>query len=164
MPQERRISVEAEIPMTPDQERRASFLREREEYTSSLERIIAHAKERSASCSPGQSARSMAITPATSSVTTMNESMTSTIIVDCSSPISSTFEDIENEVGENEVGEIEVRLLGNSSQLSKRPASSRGEGVMTKRVAFGRLDSNARRSPRSKKGKNSRYNNVEYAL
>jgi superfamily II DNA helicase RecQ len=164
MPQERRVSVEAEIPMTPDQERRASFLREREEYTSSLERIIAHAKERSASCSPGQSARSMAITPATSSVTTMNESMTSTIIVDCSSPISSTFEDIENEVGENEVGEIEVRLLGNSSQLSKRPASSRGEGVMTKRVAFGRLDSNARRSPRSKKGKNSRYSNVEYAL
>ena len=159
MPQERRVSVEAEIPMTPDQERRVSFLREREEYASSLERIITQARERSASCSPGQSARSIAIAPATSSVTTINESMTSTIIVDCSSPISSIFEDIKKEVGEND-----VRLPENSSQLSKRPASSRGEGVMTKRVAFGRLDSNARRSPRSKKGKNSCYSHVEYAL
>ena len=37
---------EAETPITPDQQRGASFLREREEYASSLERIIAQARER----------------------------------------------------------------------------------------------------------------------
>ncbi|CZR55736.1 uncharacterized protein PAC_05624 [Phialocephala subalpina] len=41
MSQERRVFVEAEASITPNQERRASFLREREEYASSLERIIA---------------------------------------------------------------------------------------------------------------------------
>ena len=61
----------------------------------------------------------MAIMPATSSIITMNELIISTIIVDCSSPISSTFEDIENKVSKNE-----VRLLGNSSQLLKRLVSS----------------------------------------
>jgi hypothetical protein len=51
-----------------------------------------------------------------------------------------------------------------TTQLSKRPTSSRGEGVVTKRVALGVLDSNARRCPRSEKGKNSRYSHVEYVL
>ncbi|KAH6666996.1 ATP-dependent DNA helicase [Halenospora varia] len=154
MSQERRVSVEAETPKTPEQERRVSFLREREEYASSLERIIAQARERSASCSPGQSTRPMAIAPVNSSFTTINESATSTIIVDCSSPISSVFEDSENE----------VRVADNSSQWSKRPASSRGEEIITKRVVLDVLDSNARRGPRSEKGKNSRYSHVEYVL
>jgi hypothetical protein len=151
MSQERRVSVEAETSVTPDQERRASFLREREEYASSLKRIIAQARERSASCSPCQSARSMAIAPVNSSSTAINESMTFTTNADCS---SSVFEDSENE----------VPIADDSNRLSKRPASSRGEGVMTKRVALGVLDSNARRSPRSEKGKNSRYNHAEYVL
>jgi hypothetical protein len=65
----------------------------------------------------------------------------STIIVDRSSPIASTFDD-------------------SGSQLSKRPTSSRGEGVAAKRVALGVLDLNAGRSPRGEKGKNSRYRRV----
>jgi Helicase conserved C-terminal domain len=155
MSQERRVSVEAETSITPDQERRASFLREREEYASSLERIIAQARERSASCSPSQSARSMAIAPVNSSVAAINESTTLTTNLDCSSPISSVFEGSENE----------APVANDCNRLSKRPASSRGQGVTTtKRVALGVLDSNARRSPRSDKGKNSRYNHVEYVL
>ncbi|KAH6691783.1 ATP-dependent DNA helicase [Leptodontidium sp. MPI-SDFR-AT-0119] len=118
MPQERRVSVEAEIPMTPDQERRASFLREREEYSSSLERIIAQARERSASCSLSQPARSMATAPVNSSCTSTSGSMILTTNVDCSSPISSVFEDSKNE----------VPVANDSNRLSKRPASSRGEG------------------------------------
>jgi hypothetical protein len=151
---ERRVSVEAETPMNLDQERRASFLREREEYASSLERIIAQARERSVSCSPSQPARSMAITPANSSCVSTSGSMTLTTNVDCSSPISSVFEDSENE----------VPVANDSNRLSKRPASSRGERVTTKRVALGVLDSNTRRSPRSEKSKNSRYNHKEYVL
>ena len=154
MPQERRVSVEAEIPMTLDQERRASFLREREEYSSSLERIIAQARERSASCSLSQPARSMATAPVNSSCTATSGSMILTTNVDCSSLISSVFEDSENE----------VPVANDSNRLSKRPASSRGEGVTTKRVALSVLDSNARRSPRSEKGKNSRHNYKEYVL
>lgn len=145
--QERRVSVEAETPMTPDQERRASFLREREEYASSLERIIAQARERSASCSPSQPARSTAIAPVNSSCISMSGSMTLTTNVDCSSPISSVFEDSENEVS----------VAHDSNRLSKRPVLSRGEEVPAKRVALGVLDSNTRRSPRSEKGKNSGY-------
>jgi hypothetical protein len=38
---EKTVLNEAETPITPNQQRRASFLREREEYASSLERIIA---------------------------------------------------------------------------------------------------------------------------
>ncbi|PVH68290.1 ATP-dependent DNA helicase [Cadophora sp. DSE1049] len=155
MSQERRVFVEAETSITPDQERRASFLREREEYASSLERIIVQARERSASCSPSQSARSMAIAPVNSSCTSMSGSMTFTTNADCSSPISFVFEHSENE----------VPVSNDSNRLSKRPASSRGEGVTTtKRVALGVLDSNLRRSSRSDKGKNSRYNHVEYVL
>jgi superfamily II DNA helicase RecQ len=145
---------EVETPITPDQQRRASFLREREEYASSLERVIAKARDRSASCLPSQSTRSMAIAPVDPSVTPANEFMTSTIIVDCSSPISSVFEDSANE----------GRVTDTISPLSKRPASSRGEGVMTKRVALGVLDFNARRSPRGEKGKNSRCSQVDYVL
>jgi helicase-like protein/RAD3-like DEAD/DEAH box helicase len=152
MSQERRVSVEAETSITPDQERRASFLREREEYASSLERIIAQARERSASCSPCQSTPSMAIAPVNSSSTAINESMIFTTNVDCSSPISSVFEDSEDE----------VPVADDGNRLSKRPASSRGEGVPTKRVALGVLDSNARRSPPSEKSKNSRCNHKEY--
>jgi len=154
MSQERRVSVEAETPKTPEQERRASFLREREEYASSLEQPIAQAREGSALYSPPQSTRSMAIAPVDPSVTPANEFMTSTIIVDCSSPISSVFEDSANE----------GRVTDTISPLSKRPASSRGEGVMTKRVALGVLDFNARRSPRGEKGKNSRCSQVDYVL
>jgi hypothetical protein len=153
MSQERRVSVEAETSVTPDQERRASFLREREEYASSLEQIIAQARERSASCSPCQTTRSIAIAPVNLSFTAMNETMTFTTIVDCSS-LSSVFEDSENE----------VLVVDDSNRLSKRPASSQGEGVIPKRIALGVLDSNARRSPRSKKGRNCRYNHVEYVL
>jgi hypothetical protein len=129
-------------------------LREREEYASSLERIIAQARERSVSRSPSQPARSMAITPANSSCVSTSGSMTLTTNVDCSSPISSVFEDSENE----------VPVANDSNRLSKRPASSRGERVTTKRVALGVLDSNTRRSPRSEKSKNSRYNHKEYVL
>jgi superfamily II DNA helicase RecQ len=155
MSQERRVIVEAETSIAPDQERRASFLREREEYASSLERIIAQARERSASCSPSQSAPSMAIAPINSSCTSTSGSMTFTTNADCSSPISSVFED----------GENEVPIINDSNRLSKRSASSRGEGVTTtKRVALSVLDSNARRSSRSDKGKNSRYNHKEYVL
>lgn len=155
MSQERGESVEAETSITPNQERRALFLRKREEYALSLERIIAQARERSASCSPSQSARSMAIALVNSSVAAINESITLTTNLDCSSPISSVFEGSENE----------APVANDCNRLSKRPASSRGEGVTTtKRVALGVLDSNARRSPRSDKGKNSRYNHVEYVL
>jgi hypothetical protein len=152
--QERNVSVEAETSITPDQQQRVSFLREREEYASSLERIIAQARERSASCSPCQSTRSMVMAPVHSSSTAINESMTITTNVDCSSPMASVFEDSENE----------VPVADDSNRLLKRPASSRGEGGITKRVALGVLDSNARRSPRSEKGKNSRYNHREYVL
>jgi hypothetical protein len=93
--QERRVSVEAETPMTPDQERRASFLPEREKYASSLERIIAQARERSASCSAYPPTRSMPMVPVNSSFTSMGGPMTFTIHADCSSPISSVFEDSE---------------------------------------------------------------------
>jgi superfamily II DNA helicase RecQ len=151
--QERRVSVEAETPVTPDQERRASFLREREEYASSLKRIIAQARERSASCSPSKPA-AMAIAPVNSSCISMSGSMTLTTNVDCSSPMSSIFEDSGDE----------VLVANNSNPLSKRPASSRVEGVMAKRIALGVLDSNIRRSPRSEKGKNRRYSHKEYVL
>jgi hypothetical protein len=80
--------------------------------------------------------------------------MTLTTNVDCSSPISSVFEDSENK----------VPTTNDSNRLSKRPASSQGERVITKRVALGVLDSNARRSPCSEKGKNNRYNHIEYVL
>ncbi|KAH8586980.1 ATP-dependent DNA helicase [Bisporella sp. PMI_857] len=136
--QEKKAFVEAETSISPDQERRASFLREREE-------------ERSASCTPSPSARSIAIAPVDSSFTTMNGSITSTIIVDCSSPLSSVFENSENEVS----------VANDSNRLSKRPASSQGEGdTTTKRVALGVLDSNVRRTSRSDNGKISRYYHV----
>ena len=77
--------------------------------------------------------------------------MTFTPNVDCPSPTSSVFEDSENE----------IPIADNGNPLLKHPASSREEGVMTKRVALGVLDSNARRSPRSEKGNNS---HVEYVL
>ena len=144
--------------MSPDQERRASFLREREEYASSLERIITQARERSASCSPSQPTRSMAIVPVNSSCISTSRSITLTTKGDRSSPISSVFEDSENE----------IPVANDSNQLSKRPISSRGEGVRAKRVALGVLDSNTRRSirrsPRSEKGKNSYYSHKEYTL
>ena len=154
MSQERRVSVEAETPMTPDQERRASFLREREEYASSLERIIAQARGRSASCSPSQPARSMGRAPVNSSCISTSRSMTLTTNVDCSSPISSVFEDSESEIS----------ITDDSNRLSKRPILSQGDEVTAKRVALGVLDSNIRRSPRGEKGKNSRYNHKEYAF
>jgi hypothetical protein len=44
-------------PMTPDQERRVSFLYEHEEYASSLERIITQAGGNSVSCSPSPPAQ-----------------------------------------------------------------------------------------------------------
>jgi hypothetical protein len=151
--QDRRMSVEAEPPKTPEQER-APCMHDEEGYTSALEQIIAQARDGSASCSPSQSTRSMAIVPVDPSFTTTNELMTSTIIVDCSSPVSSVVEDSDNG----------GRVTDIISPLSKRPASSRGEGVMTKRVALGVLDINARRSPCSQKGKNSHYSQVEYVL
>jgi len=75
--------------------------------------------------------------------------------MDRSSPASSVFADNENE----------VHAVGDDNPLSKRPASSREEGVMAKRVALGVLDSNTGtwRSPRSEE-KNSCYNRREGAL
>ncbi|KAF1808517.1 ATP-dependent DNA helicase [Eremomyces bilateralis CBS 781.70] len=94
-PQERRVSTEVKTLITPDQGRRASFLRDREEYASSLERITANAREISASCSPYLATQSVPIVVADSSLTSIR-SVTSTN-VDCSSGISSVFEDSENE-------------------------------------------------------------------
>ena len=96
----------------------------------------------------------MATALVNSSFTAINESTTFAANVDCSSPISSVFEDSENE----------VPVADDSNRLLKRPTPSRGEGVIIKRVALGVLDSNAQRSPYSKKGKNSYYNYVEYML
>jgi hypothetical protein len=140
------MTIEAETLITPDQERRASFLRKREEYASSLERIVAQARERSALCSPCQSTGLVAIAPINRSFTAMNESMTLTINVDYSFLLSSVFEDSENK----------VPITENSNWLSKRSALSREEGVMTKRAALDVLDSNARQSLRGEKGKSSR--------
>lgn len=145
MPRRKGVLNEAETPITPDQQQRESFLREREQYASTLQRIIAQARARSVSCSPDQSTRSMAIAPDDSPFTTTSELMASNIVVDCSSPIASTFD-------------------VSGSQLSKRPTSSRGEGVAAKRVALGVLDLNAGQSPRGEKGKNSRYRRVDDAL
>ncbi|KAH7308925.1 ATP-dependent DNA helicase [Stachybotrys elegans] len=149
----RRASVEAETLMTPDQERRVLFAQEREEYASSLARIIAQAREASASCSPYPYTPAMPIASANSSFTSMARSTTPTD-VDYSSAISAVLEDSENEV----MGVID------GNRVSERPASSRGMRAMTKRVALGVLDSNARRSPRSKKGNNSRYDRSEWVL
>ena len=154
MSQDRRVSVEAETPKTPGQERRAPFLHKREEYALSLEQPIAQARDRSVSYSPPQSTQSMAIAPVDPSFTATNKLMESTINVDCSSPIFSIFEDSENE----------GRVVDTISQVLKRPASSRGEGVMAKRVALDVLDFNARRSPRSGKSKGSRDSHAEYTL
>ncbi|KAH7109135.1 ATP-dependent DNA helicase [Dactylonectria macrodidyma] len=151
--QERRASNEVGIPRTPDQGRRTSFLREREEFASSLQRIIANARESSAPCSPHLSTPPMAPVPANSSSTSISGLMTSTN-ANCSAAISSVFEDSENEVP----GVVD------GNRLSKRPTSSRGEGEMAKRVALGVLDPNARRSPRNQKGKNSRYDHREWIL
>ncbi|KAH7112789.1 ATP-dependent DNA helicase [Dactylonectria estremocensis] len=148
----RRVSVEVETLMTPDQERRVLFAQEREEYASSLERIIAQAREASASCSPYPHTPAMPTESANSS-TSMGRSTTPTD-VDYSSAISAVLEDGENDA----TGVID------GNRASERPASSRGKEVMTKRIALGVLDSNARRSPRSKKGKNSRYDHSEWAL
>ena len=52
--------------------------------------------------------------------------------MDCSSPISSIFEDSENK----------VPVVDDSNRLLKHPASSQEEGVVTKWVVFGILDSN----------------------
>src|SRR4051812_2545773 len=112
--------------MTTEQERRASFLREREEYASSLEKIIAQARERSTSCSLSHPARSMAISPVNSWCTSTSRPIILTTNADCSSPISSVFEDNENE----------IPVANDSNRLSKRPASSKGEGVTTKRFAL----------------------------
>lgn len=48
------------------------------------------------------------------------------------------------------------------NRVSKRPTPSRGEGEMTKRVALGIVELNARQSPRSKKGNNSPYDHSEW--
>jgi hypothetical protein len=97
----------------------------------------------------------MAIASVNLLYTSMNRSMTFTTNTDCSSSISSVFEDSENEVS----------VTNNSNQLSKHPTSSQGEGVTTtKQVVLGVLDSNAQRSSYSDKGKNSHYNYIEYVL
>jgi hypothetical protein len=95
----------------------------------------------------------MPIASANSSFTSMARSTIPTD-VDYSSAISAVLEDSENEV----MGVID------GNRVSERPASSRGMRAMTKRVALGVLDSNARRSPRSKKGNNSRYDCSEWVL
>lgn len=151
--QGRRASNEVKILMTPDQGRRASFLREREEFASSLQRIIAKARECSASCSPHPSTSPLPPAPANSSSTSMGGSMTSTN-VDHSLAISSVFENSENG----------MPGVTDGNRLSKRPASNRGGGETPKRVALGVLDSNARRSPRSEKAKNRRYDHREWIL
>lgn len=150
---ERRASNEVGMPRTPDQGERAAFLREREEFASSLQRIIANAREGPASCSPHPSTPPTAPVPANSSSVSISGLMTSTN-ANCSAAISSVFED----------SETEVPGVGGGNRLSKRPTSSRGEGEMTKRVALGVLDLNARRSPRNQKGKNSRYGHREWTL
>jgi hypothetical protein len=154
MSQDRRVSVGAETPKTFRQERRASFLHRQEECVSSLEQLIAEARDRSVPCLPAQSTGSTAIAPVGPSMTTTNELMTSTIIVDCSSPIPPVFEN----------GENEGRVTDTISPLSKRPASSRGEGVITKRVALGVLDVNMRRSPCGNKSKSVHYSQGDYRL
>ncbi|KAF1809282.1 ATP-dependent DNA helicase [Eremomyces bilateralis CBS 781.70] len=126
----RRLSIEAETPITPDQERRVLFAHEREEYASSLERIIAQAREVPASSSSYLPTLSMPIVSVNSSFTSIGRSMISTD-VDYSSTISGVLED----------GENEVPGIINSNQASKRPALSRGKGVATKRVVLGVLDS-----------------------
>ncbi|EFY94592.1 DEAD/DEAH box helicase [Metarhizium robertsii] len=114
-PRVRRVSNEVEIPMTPYQGRRASFLREREEFASSLQRIIAKARENSASCSSYPSTPTMVPAPANTPCTSISGLMTSTNVTS-SAAISNVFEDSENEVP--------GVLDGN--RLLKRPSSSRG--------------------------------------
>jgi hypothetical protein len=147
------VSIEAETEKALDQEQRASFLQEREEYASSLERIIAKARESAASCSPYPSTPAVSQGPENSSFTSLGESITSTN-VGYSSTTSSGFEASGNEMPGTTEGD----------QLSKCPTSSRGGGELTKRVALGVLDSNTRRSPRSKKGKNRRFDHSEWVL
>ena len=137
-----RVSVEAETPMTPDQERRVLFARDREEYASSLERIIARAREVSASCTSNPP------TPSTPGLST------NSLGTCCSPDMSSVLDASDNEAP----GAID------DNRTSKRPALSRGRRPIPKRVALGVLDPNVRRSPRSKKGNNSRYDHSEWAL
>jgi hypothetical protein len=143
--QERSVSIEAEIPITPDQERRASFLRKRDEYISSLEQVIARARENSMSCSPHPTDRSVSGELFNSSFASAAESITSTIDTVRSFITSDIFEESESE----------ALAIYDDSRLSKRPASSREERIAAKRVALGVLDSNTKRSPQSTNGRTS---------
>ncbi|KAH7119347.1 ATP-dependent DNA helicase [Dactylonectria macrodidyma] len=144
------VDVEAETQKALDQEQRASFLRGREEYASSLERIIAKARETPVSFSPDPSTPTIIQAPANSPSTSIDRSIASTS-KDSSSAIFTVFEN-------------ELPSVINGDQLSKRPASSRREGEMAKGVVLGVLDPNARRSPRREKGKNRRYDHREWIL
>ncbi|KAF4464740.1 DEAD-like helicase [Fusarium albosuccineum] len=151
--QKRKASVEAETLMTPDQERRVLSAQKREQYASSLERIIAKAREASGPCSPYPHSPALSIASANSSLTSMGRSATPTG-VGYSSTISGILED----------SKVEVTGVGGGDRASEGPASRREKGVTAKRVALGVLDSNARRSLRRNKGNNTRYDHSEWVL
>ncbi len=124
------------------QERRAIFEEARSDHIATLERIIAGARARSASCSPCPPSRSMP----TGSMS-FNTSSTDGISIFRDSHVedSSQSSCVTMDIG------VEEPLVNNNRHELKRPAQTQ-EGPTTKRLPLGPLDSNVRRLLRSSKG------------
>ncbi len=125
--------VETKVLMTPDQKQRILFVQKREEYISSLKRIIVQAKETLTLYSFNPYTPAISIVSTNSLFAFINKS-TTLIDIDYSSVISSVFEDNENNV---------IDMI-NGNQTLKCFILNRRKEIITKQVVFNVLNSNIR--------------------